>query len=263
MANPTNVETWWPSNDLERAMSQDRENSSAREHFFRTLMESSLYIVEIPQEQAEEGSGVLEPGSRVAILTVDVNSAPAVVAFTSAQAKSVCSQVDLRMPYISMKFSSLYEMIGRDAVVLNPWGPHTTLLNHDELTAIYSGMVPGVDGMWRGGSTGAKVNINRLANPPSALLKELSGIFRREKQVLKAMYCSIQFEADRFPHPLILVQTTGSWERLNAMILDPVNRWASEHRKPIHIADACDDSFSPHILKQIATVFYRRRWWRF
>lgn len=200
-----------PENPLEAALLRATNDPEARPDFYQLLMTSPLFLLGGLNRQSEDGSYLhLRVGDDMNLATLRHNGRHYHPAFTALTRLSAFAPDDTR----------IFTATGRDLFlctkgaefVLNPNSEIGKQLSATEIA------------FWLDPSARARRNLlrdrpqARLGEPseyPQKVVDALRVLFANRAEVRSAYVLEVSFsDRPEPPHPLIAIETTGSWEKI-------------------------------------------------
>lgn len=248
----------WPSDDVERLLTQATSDPGARPGFLRALLEGALWIVPLPDSKFEVKDGVVQPGGRLALLHVEANDkVQAIAAFTSQATAAASCKPDT--PLMRMPVRDLFLMTRGATIAVNPVGPFGKVFVPPEIEDLLSGVAQvSNDGHERVALSGGQVLIASPKTPPTRMINELCAHFRAHPGVRRAHLGIALFSgAVRPPHPIIGIDFDGPLAVLVPTMADILKRGAQEADGPVDVVDLNNPSLG-ETLKNTTQAFYVR-----
>lgn len=241
-------------NPLERALAAAAAEESARPLFYRLLLESPLLILDASGAPpvADERT-VLEKGTRVQAVCVELGGVPHTAVFTSLAVLQ--EYVRAEQKYISMLGRDLLNLVRGSHLILNPRADYGKQIVPEEIDAILSGAV----------ATGyathvlqkeTQVLLGQPAQPPTHLTDALSSLFQARKDVRAAYLALCSWPESGEQHLMVGIDATGDWGALMRSASSALKASA----RPDEIVDfvSMDDSSLAQYLRR-TRPFYKKK----
>lgn len=248
----------WPTDDVERLLTQATNDPGARPGFLRALLGGYLWVVPLPQSKFEVKDGVVQPGGTLALLHVESkDQGHAIAAFTSHQTATVSCQPDT--PLLRMPVRDLFEMTRGATIALNPVGPFGKVFVPAEIADLLSGIAQVTDAAHeRIALAGARVLIASPKHPPTRMMDELRAHFLAHPAVRRAHLGVAHFGgAPGAPHPIIGIDLDGALADFVPGMTDILTRGAREASGPIDVVDLNNPAIGEP-LRRSTQPFYER-----
>jgi hypothetical protein len=248
-----------PQNELEVALLAAATDPNARPRFYEVLSNSDLFVIDgSPGPGGPEGRHMLEAGRSLQIRPLDVGGESHIPVFSSSARISAVVASEVR--FLAMNSKALFELVGKNRVILNPGSPFGKQFVPEEMARIVDGsifasrssMVVPED---------RQVLMGQPASYPAHVTGPLAAFFKTKKDVRAAYLAHVlDPKSGEAPHTMIGVDvdTNTDYQRLMgeaAMILDGV-------AKPGELIDfirIANDGVSAYMTKE-TKPFYRRKW---
>ncbi|KNC88936.1 enhanced serine sensitivity protein SseB [Trabulsiella odontotermitis] len=240
-------------NELETLLEQAATEPAHRPAFFRTLLESTVWV----PGTAAEGDAVVEDSALDLQHWEKDDGATVIPFFTSLDALQ--QAVEDEQAFVVMPVRTLFEMTLGETLFLNaklPTGKEFTpreisLLIGDEGHPLHTQEV-------REG--GASLLLSEVAEPPAQMIDSLTTLFKTIKPVKRAFLCSLKESADEQPVLLIGIEADGDIEE----IIHAAGSVATDTLpgdEPIDICQVVNgEKGISHFITEHITPFYERRW---
>lgn len=194
-------------NKLEEALVAAVKNPATAPNFYRLLLESDLLVLGTVEGQDTGGAKFsLEPGGRLALVTGEKSDGQKFLPVFSSLARMQAYVKD-EAKYLAINGRALFETTRGAPLVLNPASEYGKELSPAEVGQLLDGAAP-QDQEPRLAKT-----IMGEADYPMALVNALTALFQARPDVQTAWMIQVTF-ADRQPHPLIGIETTGDMASL-------------------------------------------------
>ncbi len=243
-------------NELETLLEQAATEPAYRPAFFRTLMQSTVWV----PGTATEGETVVED-SAVDLQHWEKDDGTSVIPFfTSLDALQQAIQE--QQGFVVMPARTLFEMTMGETLFLNaklPTGKEFTpreishLVGAEESPLSQQEVLEG----------GTALLLSEVAEPPAQMIDSLTTLFKNMKTVKRAFLCSIKEQADERANLLIGIEADGDIEE----IIHAAGSVATDTLpgdEPIDICQVVEgEKGISHFMMAHITPFYERRWGSF
>ena len=192
-----------PENALEKALLRAITDPAARPDFYRSLLESELFIVgQMASGPAEQQPEPEQGGGRLMIATIEYRNKAYHPVFTALSRLRTFAPEEVQ--HMAIAGRTLSEASRGAHFLLNPGSECGKELSADEIAGVLSHLkVP-------------RVGVRPPKVHPKALADALSQLFARIPEVAAAYVVEIMVEGSDEPaHPLIGVDTKGDWQALS------------------------------------------------
>ncbi|XOL94741.1 enhanced serine sensitivity protein SseB [Enterobacter hormaechei] len=240
-------------NELETLLEQAATEPAHRPAFFRTLLESTVWV----PGTAAEGEQVVED-SALDLLHWEKDDGTSVIPFfTSLEALQ--EAVEDEQAFVVMPVRTLIRNDpGADAV------PQRQTAGREEFTPREISHLIGDEGnplstqeVLEGGET---LLLSEVAEPPAQMIDSLTTLFKTIKPVKRAFLCSIKESADEKPVLLIGIEADGDIDE----IIQAAGSVATDTLPGDEPIDICQvkkgEQGISHFITEHITPFYERRW---
>ena len=183
-------------NELETLLEQAATEPAHRPAFFRTLLESTVWV----PGTAAEGEQVVED-SALDLLHWEKDDGTSVIPFfTSLEALQ--EAVEDEQAFVVMPVRTLFEMTLGQTLFLNAKLPTGKEFTPREISHLIGeeGNPLSTQEVLEGGET---LLLSEVAEPPAQMIDSLTTLFKTLKPVRRAFLCSIKERADE--HPVLLI----------------------------------------------------------
>ncbi len=240
-------------NELETLLEQAATEPAHRPAFFRTLLESTVWV----PGTAAEGEQVVED-SALDLLHWEKDDGTSVIPFfTSLEALQ--EAVEDEQAFVVMPVRTLFEMTLGQTLFLNaklPTGKEFTPREISHLLGEESNPLSTQE-VLEGGET---LLLSEVAEPPAQMIDSLTTLFKTLKPVRRAFLCSIKECADEHPVLLIGIEADGDIED----IIQAAGSVATDTLPGDEPIDICQvkngEKGISHFITEHITPFYERRW---
>jgi len=217
-------------NELETLLEQAATEPAHRPAFFRTLLESTVWV----PGTAAEGEQVVED-SALDLLHWEKDDGTSVIPFfTSLEALQ--EAVEDEQAFVVMPVRTLFEMTLGQTLFLN-----AKLPTGKEFTP-------------------REISHPIVAEPPAQMIDSLTTLFKTIKPVKRAFLCSIKESADEKPVLLIGIEADGDIDE----IIQAAGSVATDTLPGDEPIDICQvkkgEKGISHFITEHITPFYERRW---
>ncbi|MWV43293.1 hypothetical protein GRF59_06575 [Paenibacillus sp. HJL G12] len=197
-------------NRLEELLVMAAQYPAARADFYRELMNSDIYTIQVGMETRDEQHKQLVHGDHVNLIQVQYNGKEFVPIFTSLLRLQQFIKHDAH--YISMNAAAFFELTEGSEVLLNPGSSYGKEFPREEIASLRDGSIlnPVTSHEVQ---KDTEVMIGQPTTVPAELLEALARRFKSMSQV-KSAYSAHYFnpETDVSPHTLIAIEFTGERE---------------------------------------------------
>jgi len=191
-----------PENELEKVLMAAATSPEARPRFYELLAKSDLLIIdENPQTAEPAGRHVLEKGRALQLRQLDIDGVRHTPVFSSPA--RISAVVDRPVRTLGMNARALFEMVGKDHVILNPGSPYGKQLTPQEMASIVDGSIfaPLPSEVV---SEAREVMMGQPANYPTHVTNALAAFFKTKKPV-RAAYLAHVFDPKAGPEPHTMI----------------------------------------------------------
>ncbi|APG19213.1 enhanced serine sensitivity protein SseB [Kosakonia radicincitans] len=243
-------------NELETLLEQAATEPAYRPAFFRTLLESTVWV----PGTAAEGEAIVED-SELDLQHWEKDDGNSVIPFfTSLQALQ--QAVSEEQAFVVMPARTLFEMTLGETLFLNaklPTGKEFTPRELSHLVGAESSPLSQQEVL----EGGTALLLSEVAEPPAQMVDSLTTLFKSIKTVKRAFLCSIKEKADEQPNLLIGIEAEGDIEE----IIHAAGSVATDTLpgdEPIDICQVVEgEKGISHFMLAHITPFYERRWGSF
>ncbi|EPF15249.1 enhanced serine sensitivity protein SseB [Cedecea davisae] len=246
-----------PKNELETLLEQAANEPAHRPAFFRTLLESTVWV----PGNAAEGEAI-DADSAVELQHWEKEDGTSVIPFfTSLEALQ--EAVSHEQAFVVMPVRTLFEMTLGEALFLNaklPTGKEFTPNEISHLVSAESDPLSQQEVL----EGGASLLLSEVADPPAQMVDSLTTLFKNLKTVKRAFICSIKEQADEEPNLLIGIEAEGC--EIEAIIRQAgsVATDTLPGDEPVDICQVVEgEKGISHFMIAHITPFYERRWGSF
>ncbi|WP_432224181.1 enhanced serine sensitivity protein SseB [Enterobacter wuhouensis] len=240
-------------NELETLLEQAATEPAHRPAFFRTLLESTVWV----PGTAAEGEQVVED-SALDLLHWEKDDGTSVIPFfTSLEALQ--EAVEDEQAFVVMPVRTLFEMTLGQTLFLNAKLPTGKEFTPREISHLMGeeGNPLSTQEVLEGGET---LLLSEVAEPPAQMIDSLTTLFKTIKPVKRAFLCSIKERADEQPVLLIGIEADGDIEE----IIHAAGSVATDTLPGDEPIDICQvkkgEKGISHFITEHITPFYERRW---
>ncbi|CAH5678380.1 MULTISPECIES: enhanced serine sensitivity protein SseB [Enterobacter] len=240
-------------NELETLLEQAATEPAHRPAFFRTLLESTVWV----PGTAAEGEQVVED-SALDLLHWEKDDGTSVIPFfTSLEALQ--KAVEEEQAFVVMPVRTLFEMTLGQTLFLNAKLPTGKEFTPREISHLMGeeGNPLSTQEVLEGGET---LLLSEVAEPPAQMIDSLTTLFKTLKPVRRAFLCSIKERADEHPVLLIGIEADGDIED----IIQAAGSVATDTLPGDEPIDICQvkngEKGISHFITEHITPFYERRW---
>lgn len=240
-------------NELETLLEQAATEPAHRPAFFRTLLESTVWV----PGTAAEGEHVVE-GSALDLLHWEKDDGTSVIPFfTSLEALQTA--VEDEQAFVVMPVRTLFEMTLGQTLFLNAKLPTGKEFTPREISHLIGeeGNPLSTQEVLEGGET---LLLSEVAEPPAQMIDSLTTLFKTLKPVRRAFLCSIKEQADEQPVLLIGIEADADIDE----IIQAAGSVATDTLPGDEPIDICQvkngEKGISHFITEHITPFYERRW---
>ncbi|CAI8769713.1 enhanced serine sensitivity protein SseB [Kosakonia quasisacchari] len=243
-------------NELETLLEQASTEPAYRPAFFRTLLESTVWV----PGTAAEGEVIVED-SALDLQHWEKDDGTSVIPFFTSLA-ALQQAVEEEQAFVVMPARTLFEMTLGETLFLN-----AKLPTGKEFTAREISHLVGEEGsplsqqeVLEGGTA---LLLSEVAEPPAQMVDSLTTLFKSIKTVKRAFLCSIKEKVDEQPNLLIGIEAEGDIEE----IIHAAGSVATDTLPGDEPVDICQvvegEKGISHFMMAHITPFYERRWGSF
>jgi SseB protein C-terminal domain/SseB protein N-terminal domain len=203
-------EEFTPQNELERALVAASRDPAARLAFYRTLVESKLFVIDRSPPSEGPVNGVLQVGRQVSLDNIELGGISHVPVFSSLE--RIQQLVEGEVRFLAMEAKDLFDLVRGSHVVLNPGLDYGKQFVPQELEEILDGSI----------FAGAKQIVVEkptqvlLGQPdvyPKHITDALAAFFKTRSEVAAAYLAHyVEPASGEEPHTLIGIDCTGSYD---------------------------------------------------
>lgn len=243
-------------NELETLLEQAATEAAHRPAFFRTLMESTVWV----PGKAAEGEAI-DANSTVELQHWEKDdNTSAIPFFTSLEALQ--RAVTDEQSFVVMPVRTLFEITLGNTLFLNARLPTGKEFTPSEISHLLS---PAGDALTQQEvlEGGVSLLLSEVTEPPSQMIDSLITLFKNLKSVKRAFLCSIKEQADEQANLLIGIEAEGD---IDAIIRQTgsVATDTLAGDEPIDICQVSEgEKGVSHFMIAHITPFYERRWGSF
>lgn len=245
-----------PKNELETLLEQAATEPAHRPAFFRTLLESTVWV---PGEAAE--GEAINADSVVELQHWEKEDGTSVIPFFTSP-EALQQAISHEQAFIAMPARTLFEMTAGEALFLNAKLPTGKEFTPREINHLINGEGDPLSQqeVLEGGTS---LLLSEVAEPPAQMVDSLTTLFKGLKTVKRAFLCSIKERADEQPNLLIGIEADGDVEA----IIRQAGSVATDTLPGDEPVDIClvaeDEKGISHFMLAHITPFYERRWGSF
>ncbi len=240
-------------NELETLLEQAATEPAHRPAFFRTLLESTVWV----PGTAAEGEQVVEDSALDLLHWEKDNGTSVIPFFTSLEALQTA--VEDEQAFVVMPVRTLFEMTLGQTLFLNAKLPTGKEFTPREISHLIGeeGNPLSTQEVLEGGET---LLLSEVAEPPAQMIDSLTTLFKTLKPVRRAFLCSIKEQADEQPVLLIGIEADGDIDE----IIQAAGSVATDTLPGDEPIDICQvkngEKGISHFITEHITPFYERRW---
>jgi hypothetical protein len=243
-------------NELETLLEQAATEPAHRPAFFRTLLESTVWV----PGNAAEGEAI-DADSAVELQHWEKEDGTSVIPFfTSLEALQ--EAVSHEQAFVVMPVRTLFEMTLGESLFLNAKLPTGKEFTPNEINHLVSAESDPLS-QQKVLEGGTSLLLSEVAEPPAQMLDSLTTLFKNLKTVKRAFICSIKEQADEEPNLLIGIEADGDIEA----IIRQAGSVATDTLPGDEPVDIClvveGEKGISHFMIAHITPFYERRWGSF
>lgn len=239
-------------NELETLLEQAATEPAHRPAFFRTLLESTVWV----PGTWRKGAGCRR--QRWICCTGEKDDGTSVIPFfTSLEALQ--EAVEDEQAFVVMPVRTLFEMTLGQTLFLNAKLPTGKEFTPREISHLIGdeGNPLSTQEVLEGGET---LLLSEVAEPPAQMIDSLTTLFKTIKPVKRAFLCSIKESADEKPVLLIGIEADGDIDE----IIQAAGSVATDTLPGDEPIDICQvkkgEKGISHFITEHITPFYERRW---
>ncbi|PDO87370.1 enhanced serine sensitivity protein SseB [Kosakonia pseudosacchari] len=243
-------------NELETLLEQAATEPAYRPAFFRTLLESTVWV----PGTAAEGEAIVED-SALDLQHWEKDDGTSVIPFfTSLEALQ--QAVEEEQAFVVMPARTLFEMTLGETLFLNAKLPTGKAFTPREISHLVGeeGSPLSQQEVLEGDTA---LLLSEVAEPPAQMVDSLTTLFKSIKTVKRAFLCSIKEKADEQPNLLIGIEAEGDIEE----IIHAAGSVATDTLPGDEPVDICQvvegEKGISHFMIAHITPFYERRWGSF
>lgn len=205
--------TFEPENTLEDILVKAATTPSARNDFYKELMGSNIYTIQYGSEH-ETYEGVLQEGSSIQLLNIEINQKQYIPIFTSL--RRLQETIDQEVQYCSMNAVDFFQLTRGADVFLNPTSSYGKEFTAAEIASILDGSIFAPSQQYEVQQE-TEVMIGQPAANPKELLEALGKLFADMKEVRLAYHAHFfNPQVDEKPHTLIALEANGNIDEIVA-----------------------------------------------
>jgi len=228
-------------NELETLLEQAATEPAHRPAFFRTLLESTVWV----PGTAAEGEAVVEDSALDLQHWEKEDGTTVIPFFTSLEALQ--QAVEDEQAFVVMPVRTLFEMTLGETLMPR----EISLLMGEEGNPLSTQEV--LEG-------GESLILSEVAEPPAQMIDSLTTLFKTIKPVKRAFLCSIKESAEAQPNLLIGIEADGDIEE----IIHAAGSVATDTLPGDEPIDICQvkkgEKGVSHFITEHIAPFYERRW---
>lgn len=244
-------------NELETLLEQAATEPAHRPAFFRTLLESTVWV---PGTAAEEGEAVVAD-SALELQHWEKDDGTSVIPFfTSLDALQ--QAVEDEQAFVVMPVRTLFEMTLGETLFLNaklPTGKEFTPREISHLVGVEESPLSQQEVL----EGGTALLLSEVTEPPAQMVDSLTTLFKTLKTVKRAYLCTLKEKADEPSNLLIGIEADGDIDA----IIQAAGSVATDTLpgdEPIDICQVVEgEKGISHFMMAHITPFYERRWGSF
>jgi hypothetical protein len=204
--------TFSPQNVLERSLMKAADDPAHRPQFYKDLTENDLFIIQHGPIPEAHGQVTLQKDHQIRIQNIEANGKSYVPVFTSLP--RLQAMLSEEAGYIALNALDLFNIIQGADLLLNPGSDYGKEFTKDEIKSIMDGSIWEPSQSWVA-EKDTQVLIGQPSNYPHELVKTLSRLFKKIKEIKKAYLAHIHHpERGEPPHTIIGIEVTGNWEQV-------------------------------------------------
>jgi len=244
------------NNQLETLLEQAATEPAFRPAFFRTLLESTVWV----PGTAAEGEAVVDDSALDLQHWEKDDGSSVIPFFTSLNALQ--QAVDKEQAFVVMPARTLFEMTLGETLFLNAKLPTGKEFTPREISHLIGeeGSPLSQQEVLEGG---AALLLSEVAEPPAQMIDSLTTLFKSIKTVKRAFLCSVKEQADEQVNLLIGIEAEGDIEE----IIHAAGSVATDTLPGDEPVDICQvtegEKGISHFMLAHITPFYERRWGSF
>lgn len=244
------------NNELETLLEQAATEPAYRPAFFRTLLESTVWV----PGTAAEGEAIVED-SALDLEHWEKDDGSSVIPFFTSLA-ALQQAVDKEQAFVVMPARTLFEMTLGETLFLNAKLPTGKEFTPREISHLVGeeGSPLSQQEVLEGGTA---LLLSEVAEPPAQMVDSLTTLFKSLKTVKRAFLCSVKEQADEQANLLIGIEAEGDIEA----IVHAAGSVATDTLPGDEPVDIClvaeGEKGISHFMLAHITPFYERRWGSF
>ncbi|MGP3592118.1 enhanced serine sensitivity protein SseB [Vagococcus sp. WN89Y] len=244
------------NNELETLLEQAATEPAYRPAFFRTLLESTVWV----PGTAAEGETIVED-SALDLEHWEKDDGSSVIPFFTSLA-ALQQAVDKGQAFVVMPARTLFEMTLGETLFLNAKLPTGKEFTPREISHLVGeeGSPLSQQEVLEGGTA---LLLSEVAEPPAQMVDSLTTLFKSLKTVKRAFLCSVKEQADEQANLLIGIEAEGDIEA----IVHAAGSVATDTLPGDEPVDIClvaeGEKGISHFMLAHITPFYERRWGSF
>lgn len=252
-----------PEEQLEKSLEKAVKDPAYRTLFYRTLLDSTVYILAESGVQ-DKGEFIIAPNGELNVQHWEMQDGLSTIPFFSSLKMLQQAVDDEEQPFMALPVRDLFAMTKGAQLFLNPKCEYGKAFYAQEVAMLLQtgGMAQPMEQVVDGGS---KILLGQPEAYPSAMVDALTTLFTQRKIVRNAYLAIFQDQAvDEKPNLLIGLEIDGTDEEIDLLIQE-TGSLASETAPEDEPVDLClvtdekGDAVS-HYLKTHTQPFYQRRW---
>ncbi len=240
-------------NELETLLEQAATEPAHRPAFFRTLLESTVWV----PGTAAEGESVVEDSVLDLQHWEKEDGTTVIPFFTSLEALQQAAEDE--QAFVVMPVRTLFEMTLGETLFLNAKLPTGKEFMPREISLLMGeeGNPLSTQEVLEGGES---LILSEVAEPPAQMIDSLTTLFKTIKPVKRAFLCSIKESAEAQPNLLIGIEAEGDIEE----IIHAAGSVATDTLPGDEPIDICQvkkgEKGVSHFITEHIAPFYERRW---
>ena len=200
-------------NALELSLARAAADPASRPEFYKTLLESEVYVIGF-SDSAKEGRSTLPEGSKLSIVNWQKkDGTPIVPFFTSLEALQSALKEEAR--FVTLPARSFLEMTRGSSLVLNPTSSYGKEFYPNEVQALLETGMNQVPAR-RVVQKATTVLFGQPANYPTQMVSALASLLARHANV-KAAYLCLMHDPESGEKPGLIVGFEGDGDLTDAM----------------------------------------------
>jgi hypothetical protein len=190
-------------NDLEKSLMKAATEPEHRAQFTKDLLAAQIVLLDDrTPEQRAKNEGVIEPGTQLALRTIEFDSRPHIPIFTSPARLQAALNTSDAIAYLLVGARDFFEMARGADVLLNPGSGYGKQFTKEEIAAMLEGKNPQEHFEQITLEKNTQILLAQPKTYPTELTEKLSKLFEQSQEINAAYLCLIAFP-DRPPHTLV------------------------------------------------------------